>query len=76
MLEASAKLGAPINSAVTVKKIMEEAGYVDVVEVVYKWPSNRWPANKRMKEIGTHPFKRPVMALEQRLIPQAYRRMG
>jgi hypothetical protein len=54
MLEASTKLGSPINSAVTVKKVMEDAGYVDVVEVVYKWPSNRWPANKGMKEIGTH----------------------
>jgi hypothetical protein len=53
MLEATAKLGSPINSAVTVKKAMEDAGYVDVVEVIYKWPSNRWPANKRMKEIGT-----------------------
>jgi hypothetical protein len=32
---------------------MEEAGFVDVVEVIYKWPMNRWPANKKMKEIGT-----------------------
>lgn len=56
MLEATAKLGSPINSAMTVKKIMEDAGYVDVVEVVYKWPTNRWPANKKMKEIGMHSF--------------------
>lgn len=32
---------------------MEEAGFVDVVEVIYKWPIGRWPANKKMKEIGT-----------------------
>lgn len=53
MLEATTKLGVPLNSAITVKKIMEDTGYVHVVEVIYKWPSNRWPANKRMKEIGT-----------------------
>lgn len=55
MLEGTAKLGSPLNSAMTVKKLMEDAGYVDVVEVVYKWPLNRWPANKKMKEIGTQP---------------------
>jgi hypothetical protein len=52
MLEASMKLGVPLNSAETVKQGMELAGYVDVVEVVYKWPLNRWPADKEMKEIG------------------------
>jgi hypothetical protein len=52
LLEASIKLGIPLNSALTVKKIMEETGYVDVVEVIYQWPMNKWPADKRMKEIG------------------------
>lgn len=53
MLEASLKLGLPLNSAVTVKQVLENAGYVDVVEVIYKWPMNSWPADKKMKEIGT-----------------------
>ena len=52
MLEASLKLGLPLNSAETVKHVMEDAGYVDVVEVIYKWPMNWWPADKKMKEIG------------------------
>jgi hypothetical protein len=52
MLEASLRLGLPLNSAETVKQVMEDAGYVDVVEVIYKWPMNRWPADKKMKEIG------------------------
>jgi len=52
MLEASRKLGVPLDSAVTVKQVMEGAGYVDVTEVIYKWPMNRWPADKKMKEIG------------------------
>ncbi|KAN0088992.1 S-adenosyl-L-methionine-dependent methyltransferase [Hyaloscypha variabilis] len=52
LLEGSVKLGLALNSALTTKKLMEEAGFVDVVEVIYKWPLNRWPANKHMKEIG------------------------
>ena len=52
LLEASIKLGVPLNSALTVKNIMEETGYLDVVEVIYQWPVNKWPKDKRMKEIG------------------------
>ena len=56
LLEASVKLGVPVDSASTVKKIMEEVGYEDVVETVYQWPLNRWPADKRMKELGVSHF--------------------
>jgi hypothetical protein len=52
MLDASCKIGRPLNSAETVKRVIEEAGYVDVVEVIYKWPMNRWPADEKMKDIG------------------------
>ena len=35
---------------------MESVGFVDVVETVYKWPSNKWPKDKKYKELGeTHP---------------------
>jgi hypothetical protein len=52
LLEASIKLGVPLDSALTVKDIMEEIGYIDVVQVIYQWPMNKWPADKRMKELG------------------------
>lgn len=58
LLEASVKLGVPLDSALTVKKIMEEIGYVDVVETIYQWPMNRWPADKRMKELGMYHLSR------------------
>ncbi len=51
-LESSIKLGVPLNSALSIKKNMEEAGYVDVVQVIYEWPMNKWPADKNMKTIG------------------------
>jgi hypothetical protein len=53
LLEGSLKLGVGLDVALTTKQLMEEAGFVDVVQVIYKWPLNRWPANKTMKEIGT-----------------------
>ena len=34
------------------KNIMTEAGFEDVVEVKYKWPSNSWPKDAKHKEIG------------------------
>jgi hypothetical protein len=54
MLDASIKLSIPLNSVKGVKKIMEDAGYVDIAEKEYKWPLNKWPAEKKMKEIGIH----------------------
>ncbi|PMD22736.1 S-adenosyl-L-methionine-dependent methyltransferase [Hyaloscypha hepaticicola] len=51
-LESSIKLGVPLDSALSIKKNMEEAGYVDVVQVIYEWPMNKWPADKNMKTIG------------------------
>lgn len=51
-LKASINLGARANSAESCKKMMEEIGYVDVVEITYKWLVNRWPKYKKMKEVG------------------------
>jgi hypothetical protein len=52
MLEGSLKLGVGLDVALKTKQFMEEAGFIDVNQVIYKWPLNRWPANKAMKEIG------------------------
>jgi len=50
--EAAQKLGRLADSAFLYKQQLEEAGFVDVVEVRYKWPGNRWPKDPRMKELG------------------------
>jgi SAM-dependent methyltransferase len=34
------------------KERMERAGFVDIVEVEYKWPINGWSQDKKMKNIG------------------------
>lgn len=34
------------------KKLMEDAGFVDIVEKVWKVPSSGWPKDPQMKELG------------------------
>lgn len=55
-LEAAETAGRIINSAKFYKMQMEAAGFVDVVEKVYKWPTNRWPKDKKIKELGERFF--------------------
>ena len=56
LLEATIKAGRPIDSARSYKSQMEAAGFTGVTEVQYKWPQNRWPRNKRFKELGVYSF--------------------
>ncbi|KAL2061573.1 hypothetical protein VTL71DRAFT_6950 [Oculimacula yallundae] len=52
ILEGTVKLGRRADGAKDYKRQLEEAGFVDVVEVQYKWPQNRWPKDKKLKELG------------------------
>lgn len=52
MLEAADKFGAPLDSCKRYKSQLEAAGFVDVVEEVYKWPSYVWPKDPKFKEMG------------------------
>jgi hypothetical protein len=52
MIEAAAKFGRFADSALHYKQQMQDAGFVNVNEVIYKWPMNRWPANPHYKELG------------------------
>ncbi|CAG7565211.1 unnamed protein product [Fusarium equiseti] len=46
------KLGSPAIEFDRIKTIMEEAGFVDVVDTRFKWPTNAWPKDKKYKELG------------------------
>ncbi|KAM0227894.1 hypothetical protein ACHAP5_012087 [Fusarium lateritium] len=50
--EASTKIGRPFQDNKKNKDILRDAGYVDIVETVFKWPTNSWPQDKKYKEIG------------------------
>ena len=52
MVKALNNMGRPATIVRSYKKLMEEARFVDVVEVVHKWPQNTWPRDPEYKEIG------------------------
>ncbi|QPC76898.1 hypothetical protein HYE68_007650 [Fusarium pseudograminearum] len=52
MTEAANNFGRSAVSAKLYKQQMIDAGFINVTEVVYKWPSNRWPADPHYKELG------------------------
>ena len=51
-IEGFGKLGRPANSAELYKSQLEAVGFVDVTETKYIWPSNRWPKDRKLKELG------------------------
>lgn len=51
-IESAQNLGRSISSANLYKEQMIAAGFENVVEVVWKWPTNRWPKDRKMKELG------------------------
>jgi SAM-dependent methyltransferase len=52
LLEGTKMIGRPFNGANQYKEQMEAAGFTDVVQVIYKWPQNKWPKDKKFKELG------------------------
>jgi hypothetical protein len=50
--EGTVKLGRPTDSAKHYKQWLIDAGFVNVVEMKFKWPQNKWPKDKRLKELG------------------------
>ena len=56
MLEGTRLLGRPADSAKDYKAQLIEAGFENVVEIRYKWPQNRWPKDRGLKELGKLDF--------------------
>jgi len=52
LLEASQKLGRPLDSLTKYRDQLAEAGFVGIVENRYKWPINTWPKDARHKHLG------------------------
>jgi hypothetical protein len=52
MMEAATNLGRPLDTCARAKEMMEDAGFVDIVRIPFKWPTNQWPKEKKYKELG------------------------
>ncbi|EGU76085.1 hypothetical protein FOXB_13408 [Fusarium oxysporum f. sp. conglutinans Fo5176] len=51
--QAFTKLGSTSIKFDRIKAIMEEVGFIDIVDTRFKWPTNPWPGDKKYKELGT-----------------------
>ncbi|KAK4449055.1 S-adenosyl-L-methionine-dependent methyltransferase [Podospora aff. communis PSN243] len=52
LMEGCKAIGRPFDGAIKYKEQMEAQGFINVQQVVFKWPQNRWPKDKRHKELG------------------------
>ncbi|RGP78304.1 hypothetical protein FLONG3_3619 [Fusarium longipes] len=50
--EAAGKFNRSFERTANFKNLLQEVGFVDVVETRYKWPTNGWPKDKKYKELG------------------------
>ncbi|KAL0933378.1 methyltransferase domain-containing protein [Colletotrichum truncatum] len=64
LLKGTQAIGRPFDGAKLYKKQLEEAGFVNVTEVVFKWPQNRWPKHSRYKELGLWTLENITSGLE------------
>ena len=52
LLEATRRIGSSCDNPTKYAEWMRDAGFVNVQEVIYKWPSNTWPKDKKHKTLG------------------------
>ncbi|TVY88308.1 Secondary metabolism regulator [Lachnellula willkommii] len=61
---AAAMLGISWKHSGDYGRLLEEAGFVDVVESHFQWPTNTWPKGERMKLLGRYWQEDLLMGLE------------
>lgn len=76
VMDGMEELGRPLKAAQQWKAIMESVGFEEVVETVYKWPTNRWPRVKLYKELGMWSLANMDQALEAATLAPLTRALG
>ena len=54
MLVAAEKMGRSWKNSANYARYFEEAGFEDVTERHFQWPSNSWPKGERLKLLGSY----------------------
>lgn len=62
--EAATKFNCPFERTTKFKDMLQEIGFVDIVETRFKWPTNRWPKDKKYKELGAWNNENASTAIE------------
>jgi hypothetical protein len=52
LLDGTTALSHPFIDLVTLKPLLKSAGFTSISEERYFWPSNTWPRDPRLKEVG------------------------
>lgn len=52
MLEAAAVWKRPLDSCKFYREQLAAAGFKNIKQEIYKWPSNPWPKDPKYKELG------------------------
>ena len=52
LLDAANKIGQTGKSVEQYKSQLADAGFKNIVETKYKWPTNSWPKDPKAKELG------------------------
>lgn len=52
LIDASKKLGRPLGASDQYKAILERTGFQNVHETIFRWPTNSWPKDRKLKELG------------------------
>ncbi|KAJ3547261.1 hypothetical protein NM208_g1611 [Fusarium decemcellulare] len=52
LIDGSKKLGRPLGASDQYKAILERTGYQKIQEAIFRWPTNSWPKDKKLKELG------------------------
>jgi len=64
LAQACNQLGVEHSPGPKLKSWMEKAGFVNIVEQVYKLPWGPWPKDKKLKEIGAWNLRQALDGLE------------
>ncbi|KIV81136.1 hypothetical protein PV11_08580 [Exophiala sideris] len=52
LLDATVQVGQAANKPVQYEEWMQQAGFVNTRTLVYKWPTNSWPPDGKLKTMG------------------------
>ena len=63
LADSTAIFGTPVDDPVRWKGWLEERGFEDVTEVVYKIPCNPWPRDPRLKLVGAFEMENLLFGL-------------
>lgn len=74
--EAAAKSGRAFIDLNKLGGLLEKAGFEDVQEYKFKWPSNTWPRDPKYKELGVWNHENIVAGLQGFLMAALTRGLG